>query len=698
MSGRGGIMSYKDLDIKISYESNSEKTSLVDAFYIPMLSQTVKYFRIAGFFSSTSLAIASKGIAGLINNGGSMKLLISPEISNDDFNILEKYSNNELSEDSFIFKDFSINDFSYNEHLQALAWMLANNRLEIKIVVPKNSNNSIFHEKIGVGFDADNNILSFSGSINETAQAWLNNIEEFKTFKSWEPGQINYLLSDLKKFNAYWNDEKSEVSNVYDLPKSIKDKIISTKPRDVYDLAIMKEYVTKKKQNLSQLSLFPHQSRAIDAWIQNNYSLLFEMATGTGKTRTAIGCFLELLKKEDKLFVIVATPQNTLSRQWKKEVESLSISFDRSQICDGSVPKWRNDIEMLLLDIESGEISNCIIYTTHDTAASGAFIKIIKEHKRNAKFLFVCDEVHAIGSEHQKDALLDFYDYRIGLSATPERMYDEAGTNYIKEYFGNKSFEFSIHDALTTINPLTNKPFLNQFYYYPVFVGLNDDEQNKYNDFSRKIAYLMNKKDDIPDQEEINRLMTRRADILKNAVEKLPCVSGIVDEINSKEKIQNTIIFATDKQIEPLLIMLSNKMITRSKITENESASKKMGINNLTEREEIIEQFKRGKVQVLLGIKCLDEGIDIQNARIAILMASSTNPREYVQRIGRVIRPGKNKKFSIIYDLIVNPDDNGNNNIIRKEARRAFMIAKNAINADEVQTLFKKMGVSEHAN
>ena len=123
-----------------------------------------------------------------------------------------------------------------------------------------------------------------------------------------------------------------------------------------------------------------------------------------------------------------------------------------------------------------------------------------------------------------------------------------------------------------------------------------------------------------------------------------------------------------------------------------------MGVNNLTEREEIIEQFRRETVQVLIGIKCLDEGIDIKNARIAILMASSTNPREYVQRVGRVIRPDKNKKFSIIYDLIVVPDEDGPMTILQKEARRALMIASNAINAKEVENTFNEMGVKPNAD
>ena len=689
-------MSYKDLEIKKCYETSENKTDLLDSFYIPMLNQTVKYFRIAGFFSSSSLAIASKGIEGLINNGGIMKLLISPEISNEDFEILKSYGNNELTDSSPIFKDFNIHDFDSDDHLKALAWMLANGKLEIKIVIGKNSENSLFHQKIGIGFDSDGNMLSFSGSINETAKAWLDNIEEFKTFKSWEHEQAEYLLSDLKKFNSYWNNEKKSVSMVFDLPSSIREKIISVKPRDVYDLALMKKYSKTKETSCYDISLFTHQREAVKKWIAYDKKMLFEMATGTGKTRTAIGCACELLKSKEHMLVIVATPQNTLSRQWKTEVDGLNVAFDKYKIIDGSNTKWKSDLEILLLDLASHELCNAIIYTTHDTASSDKFIEIIKNNKRDFTILFICDEVHAIGSAHQKHALLDLYDYRIGLSATPERMFDEQGTKFIRDYFGDCSFEFTIHDALTTINPITNKPFLNEFYYYPCFVPLTDDEQAKYNSYSKKIAYIMNQED--PDLDILNTLRTKRAEVLKNAELKFDELKKTIVSLSSKGRIRDTIIFATDKQIDGALEYLNSINITRSKITEEESASKKMGINGLTERQEIINQFKQGKIQVLIGIKCLDEGIDIKNARIAILMASSTNPREYVQRVGRVIRPDDNKQNSIIFDFIVRPNDESFISILEKEGKRAMLIAQNAINYNEVKQLFEDSGVNFDAN
>lgn len=459
-------MSFQDLHLDVSYESDSNKNQLLDNFYIPVLENSKKYFRIAGFFSSTSLSVAAEGIEGLIKNDGKMYLLISPELSEEDFSIISK--SEKLENDAFLFSDFALD--AKEDNLKALAWLLGNGRLEIKIVVGKKSRNSLFHQKVGIFFDDEGNILSFSGSINETAQAWINNIEEFKVFRSWNSGQIEYLQADLNKFSSYWKNERKDTAIVFDLPSSIKEKIIQIRPRDVWDLNIMRRYKKDHEIKNNKLSLFPHQARAVEAWVKNDYSLLMEMATGTGKTRTAIGCLLKKLEDNEVLLTIVATPQNTLSRQWKDDFVKLNIALDYNAIIDGSVNKWPKKLELLLLDLNEKRIKTAIVFTTHATASDPKFVDVILKNKFKTKILFIADEVHATGSAKQRDALLPEYDYRIGLSATPERMFDEGGTSLIRNYFGDKSFEFTIADALSTINPLTGRPFLNHFTYHPIFV------------------------------------------------------------------------------------------------------------------------------------------------------------------------------------------------------------------------------------
>ena len=687
-------MSLKDVEIKRSYETGSHENQLINEFYIPSLEKTINYYRIAGFFCSSSLSVALRGIEAMVNNGGTIKLLISPELSEEDYNVLKQ---SEFKDSNVLYKHFRLNDISENDYLSIFAWLLANERLEVKIVVNKNIRNSLFHQKIGIMVDDEKNMISFSGSVNETAQAWLNNIEEFKTFKSWIEGQNEYLQDDLKKFVEFWNNDRNDYAIVYDIPSALKEEIIKRRPRDINELTVMRDYIKSKKKNESKLSLFPHQEKAVKAWMNNNKSILMEMATGTGKTRTALGCMVELLKENKPFLTIIATPQGTLSRQWKIDVEELKINVDFQIIIDGSNSKWKTTLETLLLEFGFGMYQNGIIYTTHATASDEKFIKILKENS-NLDILFICDEVHGIGSAKQKNALLPFYKYRIGLSATPERMFDDEGTNLIRDYFGKMSFEFTIAEALNTINPITGKPFLNRYLYKPIFVDLNDKEMDKYKKISQHIMYVKNQED--YDEKELNTLYTRRANILKNAEYKINAYKDIILELMENDRIKDTITFVTDKQINDVMEFLAYSGIVREKITEEESATKKVTSEGLTERQNIIKNFKNGICQMLLGLKCLDEGIDIPNARIAILLASSTNPREYIQRVGRVIRQSPNKDISIIYDIIVAPNDGSESSrqILEKEGRRANVIAQNAVNYDVVKMMFELRGVDLNVN
>lgn len=684
-------MGLRELPLKLAYESEESRTMLLDEFYIPALEQATKYYRIAGFFSSAALAIAAKGIEGLIHNGGKMYLLVSPELSEEDLEIIQTH--HKVTEDCSIFSALDLTH-SVHENTQALAWLLDCGRLEIKIVVSKKSARSLFHEKIGILCDTEENRISFSGSINESAQAWLHNIEEFKVFRSWVPGQADYLQADLKKFLDFWKGKKTEIADVYDVPESIKKKIIRCKPRDVKELSIMRRYQKETQLQKNKLSLFPHQVQAVEKWLSHDCRLLMEMATGTGKTRTAIGCMLRKLQElrgKESLLVIVATPQNTLSRQWAADMKSLGIEPERTAMIDGSNPKWKKDLELLLLDFYEKKIQNAVIFATHDTASSAKFIQIIQKNKYKTKILFICDEVHAIGSAHQREALLELYDYRIGLSATPERMYDREGTSLIRDFFGDDSFQFTIADALWTVNPLTGKPFLNHFDYFPIFVSLTEEEQKKYKKLSMQI--YMEKNAEHPDEKKLERFYMNRANIMKNAENKYPAFESLLEKMEPG-KIRDTILFVSDKQMEPCFVTMSRMGIKRAKITEEESATKIVNKQGETERQQIISQFIEGYLQVLAGIKCLDEGIDITSARVAILMASSTNPREYVQRVGRVIRPGKpgqEKARSEIYDLIVDTEEI---NALEREGRRVALIARNADNYDFIRQEFLRKGVN----
>lgn len=653
-------MSFREIDIACSYETGNDDP--INEFYVPVLSKAIKYDRIAGFFTSSSLAIAARGIAGLIRNNGKMRIIACPHFDEKDLevmrtviNIPEKYISSQLLKDLECIED----EFQ-RDHLQALGWMLANGFLEIKIAFINRKDaqlidyEALFHQKIGILTDTQGNQLSFSGSINETASGWLKNSEEFKVFKSWVLGQHDYLHSDIQRFDDIWNQRRSNLT-VITLPKAVSEKLIKVGKNFSKEHFIAKTYVRKRKKKTIEemLNLYKYQKEAFEKWKKNNFQLFFEMATGTGKTRTAIACINYFISTVSKGLVIIACPQSPLAMQWKKEIEGIGLTFNKVIIADGN-HKWRNDLTIELNKIAAGFSNHCIIYTTHKTASSDNFIKIITENLHNStKVCFVGDEAHALGASKTRQALLTEYSYRIGLSATPSRWFDDYGTKILLEYFGNDYYEFTIAQALTTINPKTNKPFLVEYEYYPVFVNLTDREIEEYLNLTsriRKMSAINLESEEY--QDKLENLFFKRANIVKKAELK---ISKLAEILRSKH-VENTLIFVSEFQIDKVMMLLQQMNIVAHRFTQTQGTRPERKYGGISERQFLINKFKQGIYKVLVAIECLDEGIDIPTAQTAIIMASSTNPREYIQRIGRVIRQSEGKNRAYIYDFIIEPD------------------------------------------
>ena len=706
-------MSYKYIDIQACYESGT--SDIVEDFYEPVLMASVSYDRIAGFFSSAALAIASRGLYGFIKNRGKMRLVTSPILSGEDAEIIRKVTE---SPEKLTDIDLGItltnicNEF-VDKHVKALGWMLREGLLEMRLAVITNNNrpctveeinkSGLFHQKVGILRDVDGNELSFSGSINETASAWINNDEEFKVFKAWDDSR-EYYQKDQSRFEEIWNGQRQNLE-VFDLPSAIKDKLIQRSSDFDIEKISIKQYRRSKANSFdfknSPISLFYYQANALNKWKDNTYRLLFEMATGTGKTRTAVAGISRILATSKRVVVIISTPQNTLSKQWKEnEVEPLGVHFDRSEIIDGTVKDWKSKLSSILLDNATGFADHCVIYTTHSTASSEKFTStMLRDLSKDSITLFVGDEVHWLGARKLRRALLSRYNFRIGLSATPSRWFDDEGSQYLVDYFGGKNFVFSIHDALTEINPITGKHFLVNYYYHISKVGLNAEETAEYKNITQQMLRLASKIEADPEAEErYERLLEQRANIIKNADEKYNILDKLLDELNAKGRIENLIIFVSPQQINNVMETLVHKKIIFHKLTESEGTRREKKYDGLSEREFIIKRFKSGDYQVLVAIKCLDEGIDIPSADTGILMASSTNPREYVQRIGRIVRQGANKTFAHLYDMCVGKvdtlDDDEQkleNKIKQKEIIRLTEIANNAINVTDATEIIMSL-------
>lgn len=575
--------------------------------------------------------------------------------------------------------------------------MLVNGYLEIRIACVLNDDhtlqntNALFHQKVGIFEDYEGNIVSFSGSINETASGWLNNIEEFKVFKSWESGQQKYVYDDRRKFDEFWNGTREKVK-IFSLPDAVRKKIIQISE----DFSIEDFLLTTYKKNNSRvasghnivennLNLFPYQKVALQKWKENHYRLLFEMATGTGKTRTAIACLHELLKMENKLIVIIATPQNTLSLQWANEISKIGLMFDENLTADSGNHNWKAKLKECLNKFSVGALKYLIIYTTHATASSNKFVDFINSLSSDTSICFVADETHALGAKKLKNALLNVYKFRIGLSATPQRWFDEDGTKIITDYFGDKSFSFTIGDALNTTNPMTGKPFLVNYYYHPIFVNLDEDEIEEYVELTKKIIKLTQIKNNESVKERVERYLFKRSNIIKNAKSKINMFRYTLRTLHNKE---NMLVFVSPEQKNDVIKILSEESITSHEFTQDQKVIPEEKYNGLTERQYLIDNFVKKRYQALVAIQCMNEGIDIPSADKAIILASSTNPREYVQRIGRVIRQSDFKQNASIYDFIVWPKINNSTpetyifekKIFEKELNRTIDMSSNALN------------------
>jgi len=692
-------MSLKNISLNKAYSSDSD--DILYDFYIPSLKESIEYDRLAGFFSSKSLAIAARGILGLIEKGGTMRLIISPKLDKRDLEIIidshkkpEKYIEEKMLQELERLEDKFTRD-----HVYALGWMIANKKLEIKVAVACDNNgkllsyediqqSSLFHQKVGILKDSEGNILTFSGSINETAAGWLGNIEEFKVFRNWESLEDDYVRIDILRFNRFWNNCSPKIK-IIDMPYAVKEKLIKIAPVDIKKININSLYKPKKK-----IRLFYHQEEAIESWISNGMIGIFEMATGTGKTFAALGCLEKILKNFQKLAVIITCPYQHLIQQWKREINKFGIEYDDLIIADSSNPLWKDTLTNSLIDISLEYKHIVITLTTHRTFSMNDFKKILQSNKSNLNIFLIADEVHGLGANKSSKGLLKEYNLRLGLSATPKRWFDTIGTNIIYKYFGNVVYEFKLKDAINTINPYTGETYLTPYRYIPKFVSLNTEEIEEYISKTRAIVMKFNKiKNDEDKDVFLESLLFRRADIIKNAENKYKALEELLDVISST--IRWTIIYCNPQQIDVVMKVINKRGIISHRFTMEEGTVPDKKYRNISEREFLLQKFAENKYQVLIAMKCLDEGVDIPPARKAILMASSGNPREYIQRIGRVIRRYPGKEEAIIYDIIVVPSFNKlfpefrdiEWNIFKKEIERYEYIAMNSINNAEALEL-----------
>lgn len=647
-------MSFGEIGIKSSYDSDDD--DILNDFYNPVLASSVEYQRLAGFFSSSALAIAARGIRGLLKNDGKMKLITGAVLSKKDIEaIREGLENPQKVIERTAINDFdSIEDEFVMNHIMALGWLVAKRKLEIHIAIIEDKNglpldaktilqSGIFHQKVGIFTDTNGRRISFSGSVNETARAWSENIEEFKVFREWVETEKEHFLSDYKKFNKYWNGESKRVK-IIEATQAIKEKLIQMAPDTIEKLKL------EPGKKVSKITVKPwlHQEKAVSTLKNNSYCGIFKMATGTGKTYTALisleQYFKDIKKYGNRILIIV--PQHNLVEQWVGDLRDF-LKKDFVSSYDSKTPvKDRRDARKIWMSIlNKGENLNIYLVITVDS------IMNFNPFKRYVPDFIIGDEVHSYGTEKRMRTLKNYLGngkYRLGLSATPERYYDPDGTERIFNYFSSIIYEYGIKEA-------QEDKILSKYNYYPFLVELTPEEEKKIEELTKKIRkeIAVDLKNEFSEKENIlsssaNWIMQERARIIKKAENKMNALRTILEK--NKGILKQCIVYCEDnKQLDDVQSVFDNLRI-------DSYVKYHSGISN---RQEALNLFKKKNCNFILSMHCLDQGINIPSCESLILLSSSGNPREYIQRRGRVLRNPQNKIKSIvkIFDIFAFPQN-----------------------------------------
>lgn len=650
----------KQFEPKMCWDSDTD--NILDDFYLSGLKNSRKYDRLAGYFSSTLFVRTAYETLDFIKRGGIVRIVTSTKLSRSDLETIQDLDQRLIAASQSWLDEMLQSTSDLHDKCKSLfGWLLKQKiegrpQVEIKVAIPRSSAGA-FHQKVGIFTLSDGGVITFSGSVNETVMGWQNNVEQFKVFRSWgDKTNENAVSNDQSSFEKYWNNQMHGYS-VVGLPKAVVNHLLSVAPDSELEFKSLLNHLRKKfyrKQNASSgIVLRGYQESAIELWEQNNFQGIFAMATGTGKTYAALGGIGRVLQRQKRVIVIISSPQKHIANQWKDNVRLWNDGVEK----DSALPElivmansenlnWRHDISDLAYKFNKKVIghdrfllNNCIVCTTHSTFSKKEFVDKITEMKQNgAKVLLVADEVHGIGSPKRQGGLNPGYEYRLGLSATPIRHYDELGTKKIQEYFTKTVYELPLQTAIADGH-------LVQYSYHPHYVELTAAELHEYRNLTIRLArkYIAKARGEIVDDDD-TRLEEMRANIVATAANKYPRFQKILDAYGNR--LAHCLVYCHPSQIEDATKILTARNIVNEKITWEDPAH---------DRKRIINALENEQYQCVTAIRCLDEGYDIPAAKIAIILASSGDPRQYIQRRGRVLRRFPCKDHAEIHDILVKP-------------------------------------------
>lgn len=669
-------MSLQDCSIKSEYRSLID--NVVQGFYIPLLHEAKTYRRAVGFFSSSSLVEISKGIAEMAQNGGKIQIVASPYLSDEDIEAIKKgYADREKVIESALLSQLSEERMDYYsmERLNLLANLIADGIMDIRIAYTEDASGiGMYHEKMGIIEDTQGNKVAFSGSMNESATAMSINYETIDVFRGWgDPNEVERVKLKENAFCSIWNNCEPNIE-VLEFPR-ISQALINKYRRKSPNFDVDFEQFHPGKKNANpvpdapdmrafygaripdDISLHQYQKDAIASWVGENYRGIFDMATGTGKTYTGLGAISKLSQDlNDELAVIIVCPYQHLVEQWVEDIVRFNI---KPIIGYSSSPQknWKTRLTNAVRDQKLRDDKKFFCFVCTNATFTNS---VVQEQisKIRSSVLLVVDEAHNFGAASYSRLLDDRFTYRLALSATLERHRDEEGTRLLYDFFGKKCIEYPLERAIA-------EDKLTPYKYYPILVYLDEDELMNYEQLSYEMSKCVIK--DKNGKYKLNKhgefLALKRSRIVSGASEKLVALReqivpyvhdnnilvycGATNVIDPKSDISST-DEGDIRQIEAVISILGNEFgMETAQFTSSE---------NIEKRATIKEQFQRGdRLQAIVAIKCLDEGVNIPGIRTAFILASTTNPKEYIQRRGRVLRKANNKPYAVIYDFVTLP-------------------------------------------
>ena len=647
-------MNVSDLDIKRSYITFGED-SIAQALVSPGLMCAVQYDRSVGFFSSNVLLTILPGIVSFSRNKGKIRLICSPKLSENDIEaidagytqrqtILEHRFADQFEEEIQEFDDLS---------LQLLYELVKKGTLDIRIAFT--STIGYYHDKMGILRDSRGNAVAFYGSANSSENGYQNNYERMRVARSWIPGEAEYVQDEQNEFDALWNNTNPYV-RVSDFTESAEKTLFEIMERR-----------THRKSSASTITLRDYQQQAIQAWVDNAYHGFFVMATGTGKTWTAIYAAKRLIEQQ-KAMIVICAPYKHLVRQWAEDVER---TFPDAAIVliSSENSKWETQLTEAIMRNRYDPNYQVIAISTIISFNLDRFKQVMAKSK--AKRLLIVDEAHRF--TNRAEGLKYEYQYLLGLSATPHSGRSTERGDELMAFFGGRVFNLPIEKALGK--------FLVNYYYHPIFVNATEEEEGRFNSYTVKIMSCF-RNGVLIDPESLAKHLRNRLRVISMAESKISNIGTILSKVQERDHVVvycgDGRLFDDNRQRELRHIQFVKGELAR----HGYRASQFTASENMDKRMELVDAFNTGEITSLAAIRCLDEGINIPSIKSALILSSNDDYREFVQRRGRILRQYPGKEEAHIYDVIVLPST-ATPGMAVIELRRYLEYAHLAINKDE---------------